>query len=77
MLQQAAQVGVMVLDAGRGPGELGHELLVHQEALGQRLQGRVGQAAEDLAQPQHELVDVDGRQGGEIVGIDLVARRPW
>ncbi len=73
VFQQAAQIGMMVLHAGRGPGELGHEGLVQQETLGQGLQGRLGQAAEDLAQPEHELVDLDGPQGGEVVGIDLVA----
>ena len=74
MLQQAAQVGVMVLHARRRPRELGHEGLVQQETLGQRLQGRIGQAAEDLAQAEHELVDLDGPQGSEVVGVDLVPR---
>ena len=35
VLQQAAVIGMVVLDAGRGRGELGHELLVDEKALGQ------------------------------------------
>ena len=71
VLQQAALIGVVVFDPGRGAGELGHELLVQEEAFGQGLQARIGEAAEDLAQPHHQLIDLDGPEGEEIIGIYL------
>ena len=64
VFQEAAQVGVVVLHAGRGAGELGHERLVHEKALGQGLQARLGEAAEDFAQPDHELVHFYRPQAG-------------
>ena len=35
------------------------------------MQAGIGEAAEDLAQPEHELIDLHRPQRGEVVGIDL------
>ena len=72
MLQQSAAVGVMILHAGRGGGELRHELLVHQEALGQVAQLGRADRAEDLREPGRHLVDLGRLQRDEIGFVDLV-----
>ena len=88
MLEQAAVVGVVVLDPGRGGGELADELLVDQEALGQGAEVRVGHPEEHLAEPGRELGDVLGRLRQEVLGLDPVGvddldvreddlERPW
>ena len=46
VLEQSAEIGVMVLHAGRRPAELAHELFVDQKALGQVEQVRVAHLAQ-------------------------------
>ena len=75
MLQQSAEVGMVILQAGRGPGELGHEGLVQQEAFGQGC--KAGSVKLRRISPRRrQVVDLDGPEGGEIVGIDFIPR-PW
>ena len=63
VLQQAAVIGVMVLDPRRGAAELAHQFVVDQEALGQVRAGADRScSAEHLAQPGHEFIDLHGRQ---------------
>ena len=71
VLQQAAQVGVMVADAGRHLAEGAQELLVHQEALGQGAQVRVAQPQQEAAQPFEQLADVVFGVRQEIGQVDL------
>ncbi len=60
----------MVLDAGRGDGELAEELLVDQEALGQGAEVRVAHGQQHLAEPRHQLADVLRALGQELLGLD-------
>ena len=62
----------MVLHAGRGGGELRHELGVHQEALGQVAQLGRADRAQDLGQPRGHAVDLVGPQHEEIGFVDFV-----
>ena len=51
VLQQAAEVGVVIADAGRHLAEIGDEFLVHEEALDQGAQVRIAHLEQSAAQP--------------------------
>ncbi len=72
MLQQTAAVSVVILHPGRGRGELRHELLIHQEALGEISQLGRANRSQDLGQPRGHLVDLRRLQRYEVGFVDLV-----
>ena len=75
VLEQPALVGVVVLDAGRGGGELADELVVDQEALDQGAEVRVAHRQQHLAEPGRQLGDVLRALGQEVLGLDAVGSR--
>src|SRR5437660_1403006 len=58
VLQKATDVGVVDSDSGRRPAEAAHELLIHEEALGEGTQVRVAEAQQEAVQPLAELAEV-------------------
>ena len=74
MLQQAAQVGVMVLHAGRRRLNLRMNCFVDQKAFGQGVQIGIGELAQVGRQPDDQLVDHLGWRGLKVVEIDFARR---
>ena len=74
MFQQAAVIGVVILDAGRCPAELLHEVFVHQVTVGQITQVRVLHGPQHFDHSPSQLVDTLGAQADEIVLVDLSGR---
>ncbi len=72
VLEQPAQVGVMVADAGRHLAKAAHEFLVHEETLGQGPQMRIGQLQQEAAQPLQKLVRVLLGVRQEVGELDLL-----
>src|SRR5262249_53546347 len=58
VLQEAADVGVVVSHAGGHAAEAAEEVLVHQEALGERLEGRIADLVERLSELLEQGADV-------------------
>ena len=58
MLQQAAEIGVVVANTCRRPGELAQEILVHQESASDRLHVRIGDPTENRPKLGHQGADV-------------------
>jgi hypothetical protein len=69
--QEAAAVGVVVFDSGGGGGELAHEVLVGQEALGQIPQMHVANAAKQFGKALAQPVHLFGADDDEILLVDL------
>jgi hypothetical protein len=80
VLDQPAGVRVVCFDAGSGASHRRGQLVVDQEALHQRTDGRIGDAQQDLLHTEHQLFDVGfGLQleilASDPVGIGLVDPR--
>src|SRR5689334_6165385 len=71
MFQQAADIRVMVANAGRRGAEIAHQRVVHQKTLGQSAQVRVRQLQQGCAQSLEKLANVLLRVWQEIGQIDL------
>src|SRR5262249_48719967 len=58
VFQKAAEVGVVVANAGRHLAEVRDELVVHQETFDERPEVRVAHFEQDAAEPFQQLADV-------------------
>jgi hypothetical protein len=76
VLEQTADVGVVVANAGRRPAEAMHELVVHEETLGQGAQVRVAQLHQGAAEPVEQLADVLLGVRQEVGQVDLLGFHP-